>query len=403
MAIAPAPQAHSLLQEAFVMRDVIVILLWILIVLVFLPWLLRWLLAVRDNLYLKHISPRRIDDALGREDANLADEEQFNAKLAQLSAWRYDDKELAVGYFENVAPPNERAAKRLVETLIKVLPHQHRRSTQARMACLLCKVLRPQKDGKKEPARRDWSLIISAWLIEIVLVVMSWPNLIRLPMWNTALVGLAVFIVTFFPLVAIVRDRRRILQLAVAAVGIVSAGLWAFSDYAHTRILIKRHQLDAYGKIAVEISYPSWLTTDDIDSCTNKAIILSLVGNASSATRVITISLNYDHAVLLPVNKKGDAISPVFPIVATEPFAQPVEFCLRPKDRHVLSKQMTAITPHVESPISSEQAVPIKELAFDIQLEDPTWKIFREICKYGGISAPAAIGWYLYELWRKKQ
>ena len=372
-------------------------------------WLVHWVVnnGLFARIYLKHVFPRLTIAAYERGDAALAEQHIYTAYLIQLSARRQADRERAVQYLNNLS-----ATQELANRLIEALPRQQRLSVKTRMAELLRRTLADLEKSNRTAgplmSRRiaAWSRAISIWFTELIVLILIGLWLPLESIGQFMLIGLVVFIVTFLPLRWLVQDKHRILTWAAIGIAGSLAALWAFSGVAHTGVDgTPRMSMEAYGYPGVEvmITYPGWLLADDIDTCLRK-ITVTVFGTPASQVGPIGILLGYERKTLILGGKGCVAISTSTSINTTNPVGEPAEFFVAPTDLNALSAKKVTITPLISSVAQGQQLVSARELAVTIQLEDPIWKIIRDLCKLGtGAATLPAFIWFVYEQSRKKR
>ena len=140
----------------------------------------------------------------------------------------------------------------------------------------------------------------------------------------------------------------------------------------------------------------------------HRKITVAVFGSPTLQVGPLELSLDYKHDVLNVTGKGCGAIPPSASITTTNPAGQPAEFFVAPLDLGELSKTTAVITPMIMPVIGTaargQQSVDARELAFTIQLEDPIWKLIRDLCKYGlGVTTVPAFLWALFDRARKKR
>ena len=369
----------------------------------------RWTIAtgVPTTLYLKVVYPRHTLVAHARGDAKQADRQIYKAYLAQLTAPRDADREIAVKYLEQLSPTQE-----LANRLIAALPLQRRRAIQTRMAQLLRKTLGDLERGNHiaksdfEDQLPDWSRAVSVWITEVALVGLGWSWLAQLSIGPFIVISLIALGVTLLSLTWIISDRSSILRLGGLLLGLALAGLWSFSEVSHAGIdSTARRSLAAYGlgDVEVQLSYPRWLTAEDLTDCSDK-ITLTVFGNLHPEVSPIEMLLAYNHANLYLANKECNAVSSRLDIPTNNLAGEPVEFFVKLPRREILSTSAITVTPAVRDPAKGGPYFPALDLSFAIQLEDPLWQTIRDLCKFGfGVTTAPALLAILYRWYRKKQ
>ena len=369
----------------------------------------RWTIAtgVPTTLYLKVVYPRHTLVAHARGDAKQADRQIYKAYLAQLTAPRDADREIAVKYLEQLSPTQE-----LANRLIAALPLQRRRAIQTRMAQLLRKTLGDLERGNHiaksdfEDQLPDWSRAVSVWITEVALVGLGWSWLAQLSIGPFIVISLIALGVTLLSLTWIISDRSSILRLGGLLLGLALAGLWSFSEVSHAGIdSTARRSLAAYGlgDVEVQLSYPRWLTAEDLTDCSDK-ITLTVFGNLHPEVSPIEMLLAYNHANLYLANKECNAVSSRLDIPTNNLAGEPVEFFVKLPRREILSTSSITVTPAGRDPAKGGPYFPALDLSFAIQLEDPLWQTIRDLCKFGfGVTTAPALLAILYRWYRKKQ
>lgn len=346
--------------------------------------LVRWAVrrGVPTQIYLRFIYPRRMALAYAKGDISSAERQVYGAYLAQLTAQKESDRELAVQYLEQLP-----ASAELVDRLIEALPQQATRALQLRLAQLLQSALSDLEHSSSaaqknfESGLPDWSRAISVWLTIIFVVALSWRwwtqlGAIYFLVATAAILGMALWALTW-----VISDRKLFIRLSGLIVGLTLAGLWAFSDYNHTGLdSTPRRSLAAYGlgPTEVQITYPRWLTMADVNQCSDE-VTLTVFGGSPSSVNPIELSLLYDHANLFVGDKNCQAIIPSFNLDASNPAGTPYQFYVMLPRPDVLAKGQIAITPQVRDSMHNGPPYPATNLEFSIQLEDPVWQVIRSI------------------------
>ncbi len=358
------------------------------------------------RLYLKHVYPRRTLAAHLTGDARSAERQIYESYLAQLASGSERDREIALQYLAQLA-----ATQELADALIQALPLQNRRDLQMRMLRLLRDTL-VDLANSHQPARpgfedrlSTWSLAVSVWITEIALVAMGWTWLAQLSIGPFIVVSLIALAAALLPLARLVADRRSILRLAGLIVAVGLGLLWWFSEVTHSGVdSTPRRSMEVYGfrQVEVQIAYPRWLKSDNVGACVDK-VTISVFGNNHLAADPIEISLHYDHADLSISNENCHTISPSFLIDTSNPVGEPTEFFVKLLRRESLTRESVTLTPQVRHPASGAQHLPAVDLAFTIQLEDPTWQTIRDLGKIGGATSVPAFFAIVLSWYRKKQ
>ena len=356
-----------------------------------------------NEIYIKPILQRSLGKAYSQEKQAQIDQEYYKFKLAQLLAKTYKERELALDYFDNVPPD-----PRLVEKLMEILPKQHRKNIQQRMASLLEKTLKhingdtDEQSGQwKEATAKEWSIAIAIWLTEILSILALWLEFINCSLTQGQIFFIAgvLFIVTIFALKFVIKDWHRFGKVTLVTIALLLGGLYIYSKVTHAGITtVEIPDLAYYGITGVEISinYPTWLTAEDIE--TNKKVVsMRIKGNNTSSTEPLTISFDYQWSILKVTNENGKAISPSFKMQMTNPDGAPHEFSLKPVSLNILRiHPRVEVKTEIKTKTIKKQE--IKELNLHINLENPIWKTLRDIFLYlGSFSFTSGIFWFIWE------
>ncbi|MBN1991592.1 MAG: hypothetical protein JW953_02735 [Anaerolineae bacterium] len=371
-----------------------------------------------QEIYIKYVRAWFVDRAYRKEEKFLIDEETYLTKLAQLSARRHKDRGLALDYFDNV-PTDRRLAKKLIE----IIPRQHNLDIQKRMACLLCRTLADftvwknknlaQDQSAQSPkiggTIKEWRIAISIWLSEIILAVLLGFNVVIFSIEQLLFLGLTLLMMMVVGLIIVIKDWRRVGKVTLLAIAFFLAGLWFFSKEAHcgtSSIVIEN--LASYGiaNVGIHINHPGWLTADDIGTI-NKSVTVSVIGHNAVQTDTLTLLFQYDRTILELVDKNGNLMSAQLALKTDNPGGAPEVFYVRPLDHNALKKTTsTQLIPQIETGPMIWQSIP--ELGFFIQLENPTWKIVRDLASMysfpfsGTVLAGMSFLWFLWDRVTKK-
>jgi hypothetical protein len=183
---------------------------------------------------------------------------------------------------------------------------------------------------------------------------------------------------------------------ALVVLAIVSGVLWLYAEIKHTgRDVISAQPLADYGSnVSVRISYPTWLTADNIDigerpDSQGGQVVVTVQGGtlahfAFADNPLITI--RDDEGKLF--NERE----------ITNP-GEKFEVYLYVVDSSALISSTTTITPVIRTP-DGVSSVTADELACPIELEPATWRSFRDVTKLvtTGAGAPGIIA-ILAALW----
>jgi hypothetical protein len=379
--------------------------------------LVRWIIngGLVSEIYRRLVYPRRMSRAYQRADAGLVpatfpDDQDYRAKLEELSAFRYERRLLALRYFEQKSP-----SKELVNKLSEVIPRQHRDEVKMEMIRLLCQTTHQlrQTIGLESVSRQDiqirimpWSFAISMW---VTFLIMMGVGLVSKPLLSVSellAVGLIAYIAIIMPLLIItIRSRSRVVQYSLIFLAVIMAGLWSYSDTVHSgQATTDLVALDIYGfsNLTMEIRYPRWLTVDDTSSC-SKALNVTIMGDSVDQPQPLEIKLDYRHDVLYATNQKCEPPQPLT-FSKTNTSTTSAEIVLKPLNSEALLVGGISITPRIRHLVGSPNEQPIGERTFTIWLEDPIWKSIRDLCRLGlGVTSVPAFLWVAYDrLVRKK-
>ncbi len=338
--------------------------------------------GVPTQVYLRYVYPRRVAVAYDHGNAPLAERQIYHAYLAQLTAPKDADRELALKYLEQLPISQE-----LVDHLIEALPQQSKRALQLRMVQLLRTAMIELEHGSYaakdnfESGLPEWSRAISVWLAVIILVALRWSWLTQLAgvyfiVITVVLLGIALLAVTW-----VTTDRKMFVRVAGLMSGLVLAGLWFFSNNSHAGLdSTPQKSLENYGLGAtqLQITYPRWLTIDNVGSCTAE-VTITVFGTPNPPVNPIEISFLYNHADLFVSDNNCQALSPSFNLNTANTAGLPYQFYIMLPRRDVLAKRQIVVTPQVRDSANNGQPYPATNLEFTIQLEDPLWEGIRNI------------------------
>jgi hypothetical protein len=161
----------------------------------------------------------------------------------------------------------------------------------------------------------------------------------------------------------------------------VLAGLWFFSNNSHAGLdSTPQKSLENYGLGAtqLQITYPRWLTIDNVGSCTAE-VTITVFGTPNPPVNPIEISFLYNHADLFVSDNNCQALSPSFNLNTANTAGLPYQFYIMLPRRDVLAKRQIVVTPQVRDSANNGQPYPATNLEFTIQLEDPLWEGIRNI------------------------
>jgi hypothetical protein len=332
--------------------------------------------------YLRYIYPKRVATAYNKGDAGFAERQVYQTYLAQLTAAKETDRELAVQYLAQLP-----ASQALIDRLMAVLPQQTKKSLQLRMVQLLRTALlevQPDSLAAKdnfESGLPQWSRAITIWLAIVIVVTLRWSWLMQLNAVFFSLTTLVLLGGLLLPVTWVVSDRQMFVRVAGVLIGLMLAGLWAFSDYTHAGVdstaLVSLEQYNL-GSARVQIAYPRWMTINDVGKC-NDEILITVFGSVNPVVNPIEVSLLYSHADLFVGDQKCQVVVPSLNVVTTDLAGLPNEFYVKLPRREVLAKQQITITPQFRDSKNNGPLIPARELDFTIQLEDPFWEVIRTI------------------------
>jgi hypothetical protein len=372
-------------------------------------WVIRSRVPAR--LYLKHLYPRRTNQAFEKGDARRAEREIYQAYLEQLLDPNPTVREIAIQYLAQLS-----ATQALADRLIEALRFQRPGDFQNRLAQLLRDTLHdltrngPTTSTRFTRTQSAWVWALTIWITEVIVVVAGWFYLPVVPVEQFVLLGAAVAGITFLPLTWLVREKRWLAQWAAFSTGIALALLWTYSDMTHSGTSITaKVPLEKYGfpNTELQIVYPRWLTADDVELCANRPNKVTMVvyGNNQPAKDPVEISFKNDLKTLKIVDKGCMTLDNQFLVDSSVPAGKSIDFFVKPTNREALLKQQVTIVPQVRNPASSRSAaVPVSELAFVIRFEDQVWQAIRNICQVGaGVATLPAFLAFLFIRLRREQ
>jgi len=385
---------------------VLILIVLIPVVYLALYQIVQWIIrrGLLDWIYRQFFFPRRTLHAHLRGDAQLADQQIYRSYLSLLVSGNDGQRDLALQYLAQLpATPN------LAHALIINLPRERRPESRARLSRLLRFTLNELErqttasDWSAPNRRAAWARAFSTWLTELVLILVHWSWLAQMSIGEFLIAALLGLIVALLPMFALLRNGRAVLRLAVAIILVSIAGMWWFSETAHTgQGSTPVRPLSTYGidGVSVQITYPQWLTGEDINDCTDK-IVVYVYGNRATLTQTADIVIPLDRARLASTDTSCQAQDSVIPISHASPAGEPFRLHVQVLNREALAKGPMSVVPVVLNPTIG-QALPAADLAFTIQFEDATWQTIRDVAKLAGSTSATALI-VLAVTWYRKQ
>jgi hypothetical protein len=170
------------------------------------------------------------------------------------------------------------------------------------------------------------------------------------------------------------KDWRRVGKITLMAIAVFFAGLYFYSTSEHAGTdSVEVEDLASYGMpgVGLHISYPKWITADDIGA-TNGVVIVTAVDGSYVQSGTLTVLFDCDPDTFMTVDEDGSLKDPILEIDVGRKQA----FYLQPRDQKVLTTEAkSVIVTHLKTGTGVHT---IPDLEFPVKLESPTWKMARD-------------------------
>lgn len=375
-------------------------------------WIYTAVLPKRKRQFLQQLRPFwKISRLFDQGNAEAAwDAASIDIQLDKLvKGRRYKTRQDAIRHIRAyLGQQNARLTKEQATRLCNLLSDQKHDRVRYEATRLLCdnaeSLLQDDVEYEQGPSLADfqdrlgrWLPALLIWASEILTFVLTWRLLDQLEIHTLVLIAVVAVLVGILPSLTLAASWVSFLISVSIVVAVVSGSFWYVADRKHTqleRVSARPFIDEGIEELQMSITYPKWLTTDQIDSDDTKGRqIVVEVDEADQAE----FFLDYDCTVV-HIRDDDDTFDP-FPITVEGSGLQRFELYLQAADRNAFGVSATTITPTLQLAGRAER-LQAEELKLEVEMEDPIWREFRDICRLitegsgGGGGALAAI-WFL--------
>jgi hypothetical protein len=351
-------------------------------------WVYKSILPKRVKQFLSQLQPfLRMSRAFDEHDLNGADLASIDLQLEKLGKGKWNKMRLkALQYINELGVA---LTKKQTVKLANLLQYQKEKVVLYEAVRLLCKNAESLNQEDLEIDRqapsddvikrlKRWAPGLLIWAAEIVAFVLIQPLLDRLQINVVGAIAVLAIFVGILPSFRLAASWPSLFISMSIVVAIVSGCFWYLIEQKHSgfcdvsgRPFVKA----GFKDFGMSIQYPLWLTTDEIDSngAQGKQIIVEIEEGESSE-----FDLKCENDIVHFRNKSGD-LDP-FPIAVEESGTRCYELYIQVANRDTFNDYTTAVlTPTVYFPGQAD-FLSADEFTFEIALEPPIWRLFRDIC-----------------------